>query len=93
MKLSYDPLKSNQNETTRNLPFELVATLHWQRAIVEQDTRYPYGEIRMRAFCPNEEGRIFNVIFTMRENEMRIISFRKANARERKFYEKTLNTF
>ncbi len=88
MKIIYDVIKNKANQEIRGLEFDLVASLEWKKAIIEQDVRKEYGEIRMRAFCPNNEGRIFVVVFTMREVKMRIISFRKANARERKFYEK-----
>ncbi len=88
MKITYDIKKSQINSESRGLSFDLVSSLDWKKAIIEQNDRQEYGEVRMRAFCPNSEGRLFNVIFTMRDNVMRIISFRKANKRERNFYEK-----
>lgn len=88
MKITYDMKKSQVNIESRGLPFDLVSLLDWKNAIIEQDDRQDYGEVRMRAFCPNSEGRLFIVVFTIRDNMMRIISFRKANKRERNFYEK-----
>jgi uncharacterized protein len=49
------------------------------------DNRYAYGETRIYALG-EIEGRVYAVAYTWRGTNRRIISARKANARERKTY-------
>lgn len=46
--ISFDPAKSQKNEAERDLPFWLVASLAWDSALIERDTRKDYGEHRYR---------------------------------------------
>lgn len=55
--------------------------------ILKKDNRYDYGEDRYQLISKIQE-RVFVIIFTPRENGIRIISARKANQREVKQYEK-----
>jgi uncharacterized protein len=50
---------------------------------IEVDTRWEYGEVRYRLYG-RIGGRLFVVVYTVRGRAIRIISARKANARERK---------
>jgi hypothetical protein len=52
---------------------------------VERDDRRDYGEERFRLYG-HVEGRLFAIAYTRREAATRIISARKANARERDWY-------
>ena len=56
MRIGFDPNKSAKNARERGLPFELVADLEWERAILVEDARRDYGERRMRAFLPLRQG-------------------------------------
>jgi uncharacterized DUF497 family protein len=49
--------------------------------IVQQDTRYVYGEDRYQ-LTGSIDGRLFVVVYTPRHDVIRIISARKANSRE-----------
>ncbi len=69
----------------RGLPFELVADLDWDAAHTIEDQRRSYGETRYLAYAPMR-GRLYVVCFCIRDDAFRIISFRKANRREEKFY-------
>ena len=53
--------------------------------LVWTDTRFDYGEHRMRGLGAIA-SRLHFVVFVDRNNERRIISLRKANFREMKFY-------
>lgn len=53
---------------------------------VQADTRWEYGEQRFQ-LLGQIDGRVFVVIFAERATRIRIISARKANSREIKFYE------
>ena len=85
MKIEFDPAKSSRNARERGLPFELTADLDWDAAHTIEDQRQSYGETRYLAYAPMR-GRLHVVCFCIRGGAFRIISFRKANRREEKFY-------
>ncbi len=70
----------------RGLDFAEVARLDWGRAVIIPDTRRDYGEPREVAMA-ELDGRLMVVACTVREGAMRVISFRKANRRERKVFD------
>ena len=61
------------------------AELEWDMLLAKVDSRRDYGEVRMIGFAPIGE-RLYCVVFTDRGADRRIISLRKANAREVKRY-------
>lgn len=63
----------------------LTSELDWESAQLWLDTRKEYGEIRIIALALIKT-RLFYVVFTDRGGHRRIISLRKANAREVKRY-------
>jgi uncharacterized protein len=85
VKIEFDPAKSARNAEERGLPFELAADLDWEAAHTIEDQRRSYGETRYLAFAPMQ-GRLYVVCFCIRGDAFRIISFRKANRREERFY-------
>jgi uncharacterized protein len=89
--IEFDPAKSAKNERERGLPFERAADLEWDRAMIARDERYDYREERLLALAPRG-GRLYFACYTVRAREgvevRRIISFRKANRREERAYEK-----
>lgn len=87
MKIQFDPLKSHKNLTERGLPFDLVQQFNWETAIYAEDKRYPYPEQRFVAMG-FVDTRLHVVCFTPIPFGVRIISFRKANLREKRRYEK-----
>ena len=87
MKITFDPVKNERNLRERGLPFQLVEGLDWYSALVEEDVRKLYQEARYVAIG-FIGGRLFVVIFTPAADGVRVISFRKANQREVKRYEK-----
>jgi len=86
MEISFDPAKSERNAVDRGLPFTLVELLEWSRAVIKEDARQNYGEHRYRALGMIED-RLHAVVFTPRADKMHVISLRKANQREVKYYE------
>ena len=54
--------------------------------LVQEDTRYSYGEERYQ-LTGRIESRVYVIVYTLRNDSMRIISARKANQREVKQYE------
>lgn len=86
MKIEFDDAKSRRNARERGLPFYRAAEFDWATAVYEEDVRKEYGESRVVAIGFLEE-RLHVLCFTPTEDGVRIISFRKANAREVKAYE------
>lgn len=86
MRITFDPVKNDRNVFERGLSFELVAALEWVKAVSVEDTRKDYGERRLRvlAYLGN---RLHVAVVTMRGDAVHVISFRKANRKEVKFYE------
>lgn len=87
MKIEFDAEKSEKNTKIRNLPFEKAAEFDWGGARYAEDTRNAYPERRFVAVGHLGE-RLHVICFTPIDGGVRIISFRKANLREVKRYEK-----
>jgi uncharacterized protein len=86
MRLSFDPAKNDRNIAERGLSFQLVAELEWETAVAVEDTRKDYGETRLRVMACL--GRLHVAVITRRGDTTHVISFRKANKKEAKWYEK-----
>jgi uncharacterized DUF497 family protein len=91
MEIEFDQRKSAKNGVDRGLPFELVATLEWNRAFVSIDRRRDYGEDRLVALVPMN-GRLHVVCYVIRGEKRRVVSFRKANKREERAYAEATTT-
>ncbi len=87
MQFTYDPTKNECNIAERNLSFERVREFEFASAVIMEDNRRDYGEVRQRALGLLG-GRLHALVFVARSSTIRIISLRKANKREEKFYEK-----
>lgn len=87
MKIDFDPRKNARNIIERDLSFGSVAEFDFVSAVVRRDVRKPYPEVRLVALGFLGE-RLHVLCFTPIEDGIRVISFRKANAKERKDYEK-----
>jgi uncharacterized DUF497 family protein len=86
MRITFDPVKNDRNVVERRLSFELVAELAWEKAVSVEDTRKDYGERRLRVLA-HLGNRLHVAVVTMRGDAVHVISFRKANRKEVKFYE------
>ena len=86
MRFTFDPAKNEKNKAERGLSFELAAELDWETALIVEDTRHDYGELRLRVLSMLH-GRLHAAVVTPRKDELRVISFRKANKKEEKLYE------
>lgn len=86
MKIEYDPAKNEHNIQERGLSFDLAAKFDFDTAVIRQDTRHDYGEVRYQAFGMID-NRLHFIAFSFRGNAIRVISLRKANSREVRFYE------
>ena len=86
MKYEWDEQKREANLVKHGIDFTEVENFEWDTAIETIDNRKDYGEQRWVAIgqiC----NRIYVLIYTLRSNIIRVISLRKANTRERNYYE------
>ncbi len=63
------------------------AFIHYPLLIFE-DTEHSAGERRFQAFGRTEEQKLLFMVFTVRKSNVRIISARRMDKKERRMYEK-----
>ena len=91
MKIEWDFRKNHDNLVKHGLSFEDVAAVFHGQVVTFLDDRNDYGELRYITLG-ELKGREVVVVYTLRENHVRIISMRKANEREKKIYKKRRET-
>ena len=86
MKLTYDPEKDARNIALRGISFEEAVNFNFSDALIWEDDREDNQEAR---FCAlgSIGNRLHALVFTYRNETIRVISLRKANKREVKRYE------
>lgn len=85
MRIEFDPAKDARNVAKHGLSLALAESLEWDLLLSTEDTRRPYGEVRMVGFAPI--GRtVYCVVFTERDDGYRIVSLRKALPKEVRAY-------
>ena len=83
---TWDPPKNRSNLREHGIGFDAVDRFDWHSASIEVDSREDYGELREFAL-----GFIGDVLYVLvfvgeEDDEVRIISLRKANKKERQVY-------
>lgn len=89
VEIEFDPAKSARNAATRGLPFDQALDFDLQAAAIAIDDRKAYGETRYVALGYLDD-RLHVLCFVATERGLRVISLRKANAREARRHEKPL---
>ena len=88
MRYTHDPKKLAANVANHRVWFQEAESFEWETATIAVDSRKHYGETRFVAH--GYIGlRLHVMVFALRETSVRIISLRKANKREEKYYAKT----
>ncbi len=87
IKYEWDKQKRQQNIEKHDTDFKNAEFLEWEYAVIQDDDRRDYGEPRKIAYAPIG-NRLHCLVYTVRGDTIRIISFRKANRREVVEYEK-----
>lgn len=85
MNYEWDEQKRTLNLTKHGVDFLNTAQFNWELSLIELDSRYDYSEQRFNALAPIDD-RLYVMTFTRRDENIRIISFRKANKREVTYY-------
>jgi uncharacterized protein len=86
MRVTFDPAKNAKNIAERGLPFERVAELAWETAVLQEDRRKDYGDTRVRVLARLGQ-RLHVAVITMRGDAVHVISFRRPNRKEVEWYE------
>jgi uncharacterized DUF497 family protein len=93
MSFDWDVNKSQSNIAKHGISFEeAIAVFDNPNILTVEDNRFNYGEIRLISIgqtllTTQEKIVIVVVVHTQRSQAIRLISARKANARERNLYE------
>ncbi len=82
----WDENKARMNLIRHGVDFDHAEVFDWETAQAVEDTRKDYGEARFVAYG-TIWGRLHVMVYTLRKNKIRIIGLRKANNRERRFYD------
>lgn len=86
MTIEFDETKDKTNIKKHGISLADAELMDWNALHIEPDERYNYGEKRYLAYGLLNK-RMHAMVFTKRAQGPRIISLRKANERERKWYE------
>lgn len=78
----WDEAKRRANLAKHGVDFAAIAWFDWETAVTREDTRSDYGERRFIS-TGRIRGGVHVCVWTGRGETMRVISLRKANARER----------
>jgi uncharacterized DUF497 family protein len=82
----YDENKNQRNIEKHGISLDDSSRFDWSHALTEEDNRKDYGEMRYRSLGLIDD-RLHVLVWTHRNGNPRIISLRKANARERNYYD------
>lgn len=91
MQITWDETKNKLNVEKHGLNFEDAHFVFESQTVTFEDERYDYGEKRYITLGLLIQREVL-IVHTQRAEQTRIISMRKANARERKIYKKRLET-
>ena len=91
MRIASDPAKNERNIRNRVLSFDSAAQFDFEGALYAVDERQDYGEMRYIAIGMLGV-RLHVLCFAETADGIRVISFRKANAREVRRYAKAQAT-
>jgi hypothetical protein len=90
MKISFDPKKREKTLKERNLDFAETPSVFGGPTYTVRDDRLDYGEVRWIT-VGLLRGRMVLIVWTPRGTDRHIISFRKANDREKAKYQRLMD--
>lgn len=84
--LIWDEEKAATNLTKHGVAFQSATSFDWKTALIVADRRTDYGEDRYLA-TGKIGSRLHVLTYTIRGDDVRVISLRKANVREIRTYD------
>lgn len=79
--IEFDPLKDAVNRAKHGVSLSRAVDFDWSTAVIRPDPRGGYGESRFVA-TGLLDGRVHVLVYTPRDDRVRVIGLRKANQRE-----------
>jgi len=89
-KYEWDEAKRQKTLESRGVDFADMAYFDWENAITIEDERFDYGEARFASMALIH-GRLHVCAWCWRDNNIRIISLRKANENEIEKYQTAIH--
>jgi uncharacterized protein len=89
LEFEWDSAKARANLAKHGVAFEAVFAFEWDSYLRSVDNRMDYGEERIQALG-KIKGRVHVLVYAMNNNNIRVISLRKANIREVRIYDRHL---
>ena len=86
MRFDWDDAKAEANEAKHGVPFEYAAAIFLDPNRLDFDASRPEDNEDRRKVVGVIEGRIFTVVYTLRDDVIRLISARRANDQETRRY-------
>jgi len=86
MEYEWDKGKADANRLKHGVGFEEMSDFDWETVLTFADVRKDYGEARLQSYGLIR-GRLHILIHTGRDGRCRVIGLRRANERERQFYD------
>ena len=86
MKITWDPVKAQSNFQKHKIRFSDVEIVLSDPMALTVEDHYIGGEKRFVTVGSDSMGRIILVVYTYRDDEIRLISARKTTPSERKLY-------
>jgi len=86
MEYEWDKGKADANRLKHGVGFEEMSDFDWETVLTFADVRKDYGEARLQSYGLIR-GRLHILVHTGRSGRCRVIGLRKANERERQFYD------
>ena len=88
LNFEWDTIKGESNVNKHGVSFEEASTVFGDPlSLTIDDPLHSTNEVRMVQIGMSHKNRLLVVIFTERENNIRIISARNATKKERRYYE------
>ncbi|MGH8189893.1 MAG: BrnT family toxin [Rhodanobacteraceae bacterium] len=88
--MEYDPAKSTANARKHGVSFEEAATALLDPHALAQEDDAAAGEARWVLLDLSAAGRLLTVVYTLRGDNMRLISARKTTVKEERSYAKRI---
>ena len=89
MQLEWDEAKRRHTLETRGADFADVAHLEWDTALTRDEYDWEGDEVRHVSIARlGIDGRLRVVVWCIRGDALRVISFRRAKPKEEKLYER-----
>jgi uncharacterized DUF497 family protein len=87
VEFDWDPAKDASNERKHGVPFSYATAVFLDPRAVDFDVSRPEDNEPRRKVVGSIEGRLFTVVYTVRNGLVRIISGRRSNDQEARRYD------